>query len=83
MTKEHFQLLCHDWAAALARYKTEADKLCSMLGDCDAPIGAKDRRAIASQRALETYLHAEYQKIRNKLLEAVEAGYGKLGKGQP
>jgi hypothetical protein len=78
MTKEHFRLLCHDYAAALERYTAAADKLCAMLSDCDAPIGIKERTAIASHRNLEIHLHSEYQKVREKLLEAVSAGYGKV-----
>ena len=78
MTKEHFQLLCHDYSAVVERYRDTATKLCEMLGTCDAPIGAKDRHAIASHRAQERYLHAESDKARNKLLDAVTAGYGIL-----
>jgi len=48
-----------------------------MLADCsEQSLTLEQRNSILSQRLLENHLYAEYNKIREKLLEAAKVGYG-------
>jgi hypothetical protein len=79
MDKQFLVALGRECNSTLQAYIDHARKTCSMLRKAKGEaLSAGDLRKIMHQRSLENEAHARYMRIRERLFEVAQRGYGKL-----
>ncbi|MFL6354628.1 MAG: hypothetical protein ACJ74Z_22635 [Bryobacteraceae bacterium] len=80
MDEQLFAVLVGECGDALKLYIDEAEKTCAMLNECKGKtIDLDDRQRIVAQRASENNAHQRYMRVRERLFEVVQLGYGSAG----
>ena len=76
MSETEFQNLLRSCREALNSYFREATKTCEMLGAGKSePLLGQEKTALMAQRTRENEAHLEYQRVRERVLDAVTLGY--------
>jgi hypothetical protein len=77
MDEQVFAVLVRECCDALKVYMTEAEKTCAMLKECKGKsLDLNDRRQMLAQRSSENDAHQRYMRVRERLFEAAQLGYG-------
>jgi hypothetical protein len=82
MDEHLFAVLVRECGDALKLYMAEAEKTCAMLNECKGKrLETSDEQRIMAQRATENEAQRRYLRVRERLFEVAQLGYGSAGPG--